>query len=155
AATATIPIVFGTGDDPVQTGLVPSLNRPGGNVTGIVTMNVELAAKRLALLHELLPAAARFAVLLNPSNTTASSATRSALADAQAAGWQIEFLTVSTASDLNTAFATLVQQRVGALLVVPDALFVSRRVQLLTLAARHAIPTVYPSREFAEAGGLM
>jgi ABC-type uncharacterized transport system substrate-binding protein len=155
AATATIPIVFGTGDDPVQTGLVPSLNRPGGNVTGIVTMNVELAAKRLALLHELLPAATRFAVFLNPKNPSASSATRSALADAPAAGWQIEFLTVSTASDLNAAFATLVQQRAGALLVAPDALFVSRRVQLLTLAARHVVPTIYPSREFAEAGGLM
>jgi ABC-type uncharacterized transport system substrate-binding protein len=155
AATATIPIVFGTGDDPVQTGLVPSLNRPGGNVTGIVTMNVELAAKRLALLHELLPAATRFAVFLNPSNPSASSATRSALTDAPAAGWKIEFLTVSTAGDLNAAFATVVRQRVGALLIVPDALFVSRRVQLLTLAARHAVPTIYPSREFAEAGGLM
>jgi putative ABC transport system substrate-binding protein len=155
AATAKIPVVFGVGEDPVQTGLVASLNRPGGNVTGIVTMNVELAAKRLALLHELLPAATRFAVFLNPSNPTISSATRDALADAPAAGWQIEFLTASTASDLRTAFATLVQRRAGALLVAPDALFVTRRVQLLMLAARHAVPTIYPSREYAEAGGLM
>jgi len=155
AATTKIPVVFGVGEDPVQTGLVASLNRPGGNVTGIVTMNVELAAKRLALLHELLPAATRFAVFLNPSNPTISSATRDALTDAPAAGWQIEFLTASTASDLNTAFATLVQWRPGALLVAPDALFVTRRVQLLMLAARHAVPTIYPSREYAEAGGLM
>ena len=155
AATSAIPIVFGTGDDPVQAGLVASLNKPGGNLTGVVTMNVELAAKRLGLLRELLPAATRFAVFLNPNNPTALSATREALADAPVTGGQIEFLTVSTASDLNVAFATLVQRQAGALLVVPDALFVSRRVQLLTLAARHAVPTIYPSREFAEAGGLM
>jgi putative ABC transport system substrate-binding protein len=155
AATSAIPIVFGVGEDPVQTGLVANLNRPGGNVTGIVTMNVDLAAKRLALLHELLPAATRFAVFHNPNNPTNSSTTRDALAGAPTAGWEIEFLTVSSASDLNTAFATLVQRQAGALLVVPDALFVSRRVQLLTLAARHAVPTIYPSREFAEAGGLM
>jgi len=155
AASAKIPVVFGTGDDPVQTGLVASLNKPGGNLTGVVTMNVELAAKRLGLLRELLPAAARFAVFLNPSNPTAASATREALAGTAVIGGQIEFLTVSTAGDLNAAFASLVQKRADALLTTPDSVFVSRRVQLLTLAARHAVPTIYPSREFAEAGGLM
>jgi len=155
AATARIPVVFGTGDDPVQAGLVASLNRPGGNLTGVVTMNVELAAKRLGLLHELLPGATRFAVFVNPSNPTALSTTRDALADTPVTGGQIEFLTVSTTSDLNGAFASLVQKRADALLITPDSVFVSRRVQLLTLAARHAVPTIYPSREFAEAGGLM
>ena len=155
AATAKIPVVFGTGDDPVQAGLVASLNRPGGNLTGVVTMNVELAAKRLGLLHELLPGATRFAVFVNPSNPTALSTTRDALADTPVTGGQIEFLTVSTTSDLNGAFASLVQKRADALLITPDSVFVSRRVQLLTLAARHAVPTIYPSREFAEAGGLM
>jgi len=155
AASAKIPIVFGTGDDPVQAGFVSSLNRPGGNLTGVVTMNVELAAKRLGLLRELLPTATRFAVFLNPNNPAASSATREALADTSVTGGQIEFLTVSTTSDLNAAFASLVQKRAEALLITPDSLFVSRRVQLLTLAARHAVPTIYPSREFVEAGGLM
>ena len=155
AASAKIPIVFGTGDDPVQAGFVSSLNRPGGNLTGVVTMNVELAAKRLGLLRELLPTATRFAVFLNPNNPAASSATREALADTSVTGGQIEFLTVSTTSDLNAAFASLVQKRTEALLITPDTLFVSRRVQLLTLAARHAVPTIYPSREFVEAGGLM
>jgi putative ABC transport system substrate-binding protein len=155
AATAKIPVVFGTGEDPVQAGLVASLNRPGGNLTGVVTMNVELAAKRLGLLHELLPGATRVAVFLDPGIPTISSATRDALAGAPAAGWQIEFLTVSTASDLNAAFASVVQKRAEALLIQPGTIFISRRVQLLTLAARHAVPTIYPSREFAEAGGLM
>jgi ABC-type uncharacterized transport system substrate-binding protein len=155
AASANIPVVFGTGDDPVQAGFVASLNRPGGNITGVVTMNVELAAKRLGLLRELLPAATRFAVFLNPNNPTALSATRDALADTPVIGGQIEFLTVSAPSDLNGAFASLVQKRADALLITPDSVFVSRRVQLLTLAARHAVPTIYPSREFAEAGGLM
>ena len=155
AASAKIPIVFGTGDDPVQAGFVSSLNRPGGNLTGVVTMNVELAAKRLGLLRELLPTATRFAVFLNPNNPAASSATREALADTSVTGGQIEFLTVSTTRDLNAAFASLVQKRAEALLITPDSLFVSRRVQLLTLAARHAVPTIYPSREFVEAGGLM
>jgi putative ABC transport system substrate-binding protein len=155
AATKTIPIVFGFGGDPVQTGLVASLNRPGGNITGIVTMNVELAAKRLGLLHELVPGATRFAVLLNANNSATASLTRDALAAAAPAGWQIEFLAVSTNKDLSAAFASLAQKRADALMVTPELLFVSRRVQLLTLAARHAVPTIYPSREFAEAGGLM
>jgi putative tryptophan/tyrosine transport system substrate-binding protein len=154
AATTTIPVVFGFGGDPVQLGLVARLNRPGGNITGVVTMNVELATKRLGLLHELLPGATRFAVLLNPNNPASASPTRDALAAAPA-GWHIEFLSVTSNSDLNAAFASLVQKRADALLLVPEVIFVSRRVQLLTLAARHAVPTIYPSREFAEAGGLM
>jgi len=154
AATTTIPIVFGFGGDPVQTGLVAILNRPGGNITGVVTMNVEVAAKRLGLLHELVPGATRFAVLVNASNSAAASLTRDALAAAAPAGWQIEFLAVSTNRDLSAAFASFAK-RVDAVMVAPELLFVSRRVQLLTLAARHAVPIIYPSREFAEAGGLM
>jgi putative ABC transport system substrate-binding protein len=154
AATTTIPIVFGFGGDPVQTGQVASLNRPGGNITGVVTMNVEVAAKRLGLLHELVPGATRFAVLVNASNSAAASLTRDALAAAAPAGWQIE-LTVSTNRDLSATFASFAQKRVDAVMVAPELLFVSRRVQLLTLAARHAVPIIYPSREFAEAGGLM
>ena len=155
AATTTIPIVFGFGGDPVQTGLVASLNRPGGNITGVVTMNLELAAKRLGLLHELVPGATCFAVLVNANNSAAASLTRDALAATTPARWQIEFLAVSTNRDLTAAFASLAQKRADALMVTPELLFVSRRVQLLTLAARHAVATIYPSREFAEAGGLM
>jgi putative tryptophan/tyrosine transport system substrate-binding protein len=107
AATATIPIVFAFGGDPVQSGLVASLGRPGGNVTGVVTMNVELAGKRLGLLHELVPTATRFAVLFNPGNAEVSSATRNALAVAARPGWEIESLGVNTGGDLNAAFANL------------------------------------------------
>ena len=154
-ASAKIPIVFGTGDDPVQAGFVASLNRPGGNLTGVVTMNSELATKRLGLLRDLLPTATRFAVFVNPNNPVALSVTREALAAASVTGGQIEFFPVSTASDLNAAFASFGQKRIEALLTTPDSIFVSRRVQLLTLTARHAMPTIYPSREFTEAGGLM
>jgi ABC-type uncharacterized transport system substrate-binding protein len=155
AATTTVPIVFGFGGDPVQSGLVASLSRPGGNVTGVVTMNVELAAKRLGLLHELMPQATRFAVFFNPNNPTTGSVTREALAAAAPAGWHIEFLGVTSHTELNAAFARLVQMRADALLLPPENIFVIRRVQLLTLAARYAVPAIYPSREFAEAGGLM
>src|SRR6516225_3970253 len=118
-------------------------------------MNVELSAKRLGLLHELVPGATRFAVLVNASNSAAVSLTRDALAAAAPAGWQIEFLAVSTNRDLSATFASFAHKRGDAVMVAPGLLFVSRRVQLLTLAARHAVPTIYPSREFAEAGGLM
>jgi putative ABC transport system substrate-binding protein len=155
AATTMVPIVFGFGGDPVQTGLVASLNRPGGNVTGVVTMNVELAGKRLGLLHELVSGATRFAVFHNPNNAYSTSATREAVAAAAPAGWQIEFLGVTTNADLNAAFARLVQIRADAFLISPEVIFVLRRIQLLTLAARYAVPAIYPSREFAEAGGLM
>ncbi len=156
AATTTIPIIFSIGGDPVQFGLVASLNRPGGNVTGVTGMSVDLAAKQLGLLHELLPGATRFAVLVNPKNTpNADAVTRDAQAAAAAIGRQIEVVAATTNSGIDAAFATLVQERADALLVSPDALFNARRVQLITLAVRHAVPAIYPFREDAAAGGLM
>jgi putative ABC transport system substrate-binding protein len=156
AATATIPIVFVTGADPVKLGLVASLNRPGGNATGISDIGVELAAKRLALLHELLPGAARFAALVNPNNP---GITEPFVAEVQTAasaiGRQIEVVTASTSGEIDAAFAALVKKRADAFMISSDILFVTRRVQLLTLAARHAMPAMYHRREFAEAGGLM
>ena len=156
AATTTVPIVFTSAADPVKIGLVASLNRPGGNVTGISDIGVELGAKRLGLLHELLPGAARYAALVNPNNPflTEPFVTEVQTA-ASAIGRQFEIVTASTNSDIDTAFATLVKIRADAFLVSPDALFVTRRVQLITLAARHAVPAMYFRREFAEAGGLM
>ena len=155
AATTTIPIVFGIGGDPVQTGLVANLNRPGGNVTGYSSMNAELAAKQVGLLHELLPAASRFAVLVNPANLSNELVTRDVQTGAAALGLQIEVLSASTNRDITTAFTTLLQKRAGGLLVSPDPLFVSRHTQFVTLAARHAVPTINFDRAFAEAGGLM
>jgi putative tryptophan/tyrosine transport system substrate-binding protein len=155
AATTTIPIVFGGGFDPVQAGLVASLNRPGGNVTGVNFMTVETGGKRVGLLHELLPGAARFAILVNPTNPSAEPNITEARAAASVIGRQIEVLTASTNRDIDTAFASLVQKRADALLVSPEPLFTARRVQLVTLAARHAVPAIYPIREFAEIGGLM
>jgi putative ABC transport system substrate-binding protein len=156
AATSTIPIVFVTGADPVKMGLVASLNRPGGNATGISDIGVELGAKRLALLHELLPNAARFAALVNPDNP---GITEPFVAELQTAGSRIgrkiEVVTASTNSGIDTAFAKLVKMRADAFLISPEALFVARRSQLLTLAARHAVPALYHRREFADAGGLM
>jgi ABC-type uncharacterized transport system substrate-binding protein len=140
----------------VKTGLVASLNRPGGNVTGISDIGVELAAKRVGLLHELLPAAARFALLVNPDNPGITEPFVAEVRTAASAiGRQIEVVTARTNSDIDRAFATLVDKRADAFLVSTDALFVTRRVQLVTLAARHAVPAMYFRREFAEAGGLM
>jgi len=155
AATSTIPIVFSLGLDPVQLGLVASLSRPGGNITGVNSMSNELVAKRLGLLHELLPTATRFAVLVNPKNPTTESLKKDVEVAAAAIGPQIEFFTASTGVDIDTAFASLVQRRADALLVHPDNLFINRRIQLTTLAARHAVPAIYPLRPDAEAGGLM
>jgi putative ABC transport system substrate-binding protein len=155
AATTTIPIVFSLGLDPVQLGLVASLSRPGGNITGVNSMSNELVAKRLGLLHELLPTATRFAVLVNPKNPTTESLKKDVEAAAAAIGPQIEFFTASTGVDIDAAFVSLVQKRVDALVVHPDNLFINRRVQLTTLAARHAVPAIYPLRPDAEAGGLM
>jgi ABC-type uncharacterized transport system substrate-binding protein len=156
AATTTIPIVFLTGADPVKIGLVASLNRPGGNATGISDIGVELGAKRLGLLHELLPRAARFAVLVNPDNPVV---TESFVTELRTAAWRIErhieVVTARTKSEIDTAFATLLKNQADAFLVSPDSLFVSRRVQLTTLAARHVLPALYHRRELAEAGGLM
>ena len=155
SATTTIPIVFSAGGDPVQTGLVASLNRPGGNVTGVSSMSGELGAKRLGLLQELVPRAARFAVLVNPNNPLAEAFVADVRAAAAAIGWQVEVLTASTSRDIDAAFAMLVEKRADTLLVGLDPLFVSSRVQLATLAARHAVPAIYPFRDDAEAGGLM
>jgi len=155
AATSTIPIVFSLGLDPVQLGLVASLSRPGGNITGVNSMSNELVAKRLGLLHELLPTATRFAVLVNPKNPTTESLKKDVEVAAAAIGPQIEFFTASTGVDIDTAFVSLVQRRADALLVHPDNLFINRRIQLTTLAARHAVPAIYPLRPDAEAGGLM
>jgi putative tryptophan/tyrosine transport system substrate-binding protein len=155
AATETIPIVFVSGADPVQLGLVASLNRPGGNVTGIGTMNVELGAKRLGLLHELLPGAARFALLIDPGYPQTQSTIAEVQAAASAIGRPIDILTARTNRDIKMAFATAVQNRVEALLISPAPLFTNRLVQLATLAARHAMPAIYSLREFAHAGGLM
>ena len=155
AATSTVPIVFGGGIDPVQAGLVASLNRPGGNVTGVTSMNVEIETKRLGLLHDLLPQATRFAVLVNPDNPFAEIEIKGAQATAATIGGQIEILTARTNREIDDAFASLVQQRADALLIGPDVFFTNRRVQLATLAVRHGVPAIYSFREFAEAGGLM
>jgi ABC-type uncharacterized transport system substrate-binding protein len=156
AATTTIPIVFGVAQDPVRLGLVASLARPGGNATGINFFVSELAAKRLELLRELIPAATRVAVLVNPSNV---SSTESTLRDigpaAHALGLQLQAFNASASSEIDAAFATIVRERHDALFVGPDAFFITRRMQLAHLASRHAVPTTYPLRDFAEAGGLM
>jgi putative ABC transport system substrate-binding protein len=156
AATKTIPTVFGVGDDPVKLGLVASLARPGGNATGINFFIAELAAKRLGLLHELVPGATRVAVLVNPTDQVRTeSNVRDVETAAGATGLQIQILKASTIGEIDAAFATIVQERADALFVVPDSFFNSRRVQLATLTARHAIPAVYPVRDYVEAGGLM
>jgi ABC-type uncharacterized transport system substrate-binding protein len=156
AATTTIPIVFGVGEDPVRLGLVASLARPGGNATGINFFTGELAAKRLGLLHELVPKAVRIAVLVNPANIPmAEAALRDIPGAARAIGLQIQVLNASTAREIEAAFATLVRDRAEALYVAGDIFFVSRRVQFATLAASYRIPATYPSREAVEAGGLM
>jgi putative ABC transport system substrate-binding protein len=156
AATATIPIVFGVGEDPVKLGLVASLARPGGNATGINLFNVEVATKRLGLLHELVPKAVRIAVLVNPANaTTAESTLRYIPEAALAIGLQILVLNASTSREIDTAFATLVRERAVALFVAPDSFFISRRVQFANLTARDRIPAAYSDRDSVEAGGLM
>jgi putative tryptophan/tyrosine transport system substrate-binding protein len=155
AATTTIPIVFSMGGDPVESGLVASFNRPGGNITGISSQNVELAGKRLGLLHELIPKAARFAVLINPTHPFAERAIRDAQAAAAGIGRQIEVVTANTNREIDAAFVSLAQKRADALLVPPVAPFNGRRVQIVTLAAHHRLPAVYPWREALEAGGLM
>jgi putative ABC transport system substrate-binding protein len=153
--TTTIPIVFSTGVDPVQTGLVRSLNQPGGNATGVADVAVGVVGKRLELLHELLPGAVRFALLVNPGITSGDSTIAEMESAAAAIGKQIEILSATTNLDIDAAFASLAQKRADALLVAPQVLFSTRRVQLVTLAARHAVPTMYYQREYVEAGGLM
>jgi ABC-type uncharacterized transport system substrate-binding protein len=156
ATTQTVPIVFGVSEDPVKLGLVASLARPGGNLTGINFFVAELVAKRLGLLRELVPAASRIAVLVNPANVQTASATLSeAEPAARALGLQIQVFTASSNREIDTAYAAIVRERPDALFVAPDALFVNRRVQLIALAARHALPATYAVREYVEAGGLM
>ena len=155
-ATATVPIVFGVGEDPVKLGLVASLARPGSNATGINFFGHEVAAKRLGLLHELVPKAVRIAVLVNPANAPSAEAALRAIPDAaRAIGLQTQFLKASTSEEIEAAFATLLRDPADALFVAGDGFFVSRRVQLATLTARHAIPAIYSVREYVEAGGLM
>ena len=154
-ATKTIPIVFRTGGDPVQLGLVASLNRPGGNVTGVNAMSLETGTKRLGLLLELLPGATRFAVLFNPGGLNAEPARKELPAAAASIGRQIEFFGASSSQQIDAAFANLAQKRPDALLVVPEGLLINRRVQIVINATRHALPAIYPDRGFAEIGGLM
>jgi putative ABC transport system substrate-binding protein len=155
AATTTIPIVFNATGDPVATGLVASLNRPGGNATGLSSLGGELGAKRLGLLHELVPDAARFALLVNPESRYAQSMIEETQTMAAAIGGQIEAFTAGTTRAIDAAFTSLVQKRAEALVVGLSALFDSRRVQMTTLAAHHRLPAIYALRDFVEVGGLM
>jgi putative tryptophan/tyrosine transport system substrate-binding protein len=155
SATTSIPIVFLTGGDPVESGLVTSLSRPGGNLTGVTVLSVELAAKLLELGHELAPAAAVMALLVNPTSTFAETQSRDAQAAARKLGLQLQILHASTERDFDAVFATSAQLRAGALVIGPDAFFTNNRERLATLAVRHALPAIYGLREFAEAGGLM
>ena len=156
ATTTTIPIVFSIGDDPVKHGLVASLSRPGGNATGINFFSSEVTAKRLGLLRELLPKAARIGVLVNPANVEITERTVKAVnAAADALGLQIQVLNASNGNEIDAAFTTLVSGRADGLLVGPDAFFVSRRVQIAILAARHMVPAIYTVDDYAEAGGLI
>jgi ABC-type uncharacterized transport system substrate-binding protein len=155
AVTTTIPIVFEMGADPVRLGLVTSLNRPGGNVTGVTNLLSELGSKRLGLLRELVPRATVIATLINPDYPDAESQSRDAEAAARALGLQFIIVRASTEREMETAFATMAQQGTGALLVGPDTFFAEQRDRIVALAARHAIPTLYWRREFAQAGGLM
>jgi putative tryptophan/tyrosine transport system substrate-binding protein len=156
AATATIPIVFGVGEDPVQLGLVASLARPGGNATGINFFTREVVAKRLGLLHDLVPKAVRVAVLLNPANASSAGTTlREVQEAALTIGLQIQILNATTIGEIDTAFATLARERPDALFVGPDGFFNSRGVQIATLTARDRIPAAYESRTIVAVGGLM
>ena len=155
AATKTIPIVFLTGADPVKTGLVDSFSRPGGNLTGVSVLISILGPKRLELLSELLPSTSTIALLVNPDNPNVGADVPETEAAANALGRHLEVLTATTERALETAFTSLVERQAGALVVMPDPFFFARREQLVALATRYAVPTVYPIREYAVAGGLM
>jgi putative tryptophan/tyrosine transport system substrate-binding protein len=156
AATATIPIVFEVAVDPIKVGLIASLNRPGGNLTGVTNLNVEVGPKRLELLHELVPTATVIALLVNPTSPDIAEAYTHALqAAARALGLQLHVLRASTERDFDTVFATLVQLRAGALDITPDVFFTARSEQLAALTLRNAVPAIYEYRPFAAAGGLM
>jgi putative tryptophan/tyrosine transport system substrate-binding protein len=155
AATTTIPLVFSVTDDPVALGLVASLARPGGNATGVTFLLAELGAKQLGLLRELVPTATRIGLLVNPNNSTSKVQTSDVVAAASAVGATIDVVRAGDSREIETAFVALVRNSADALLVGTDPFLFSRRVQLATLAARHAIPAIYPVRENAEVGGLM
>jgi putative ABC transport system substrate-binding protein len=154
-ATTTVPIVFYFGGDPVELGLVASLNRPGGNLTGVTPLNTALGPKRLELLHELVPTASTIALLVNPAGPSAEGHLRDLPGAARTIGVQLHVLRASSERDFDTVFATLGELRVGALLIGNDGFFTNRIEQLAALAIRHAVPAIYPYREFAAAGGLM
>jgi putative tryptophan/tyrosine transport system substrate-binding protein len=155
AASATIPIVFISGSDPIEAGLVTSLNRPAENVTGVSLFAVPLIAKRLELLHELVPGTTAVAVLINPANPNAESNMRDITAAGHSTGLHIEFIKASGEQDFDAAFSTISQQRASALIISADGFFASRRAQLVALSARVAVPTMYFQREFVDAGGLI
>ena len=156
AATATIPILFASAGDPVAVGLVASLSRPGGNITGVTSLAVQLGAKQLEVLHELVPTATSIALLVNPTNpTNADTLSRDLQVAARTRGVELHVLHASTESDFDTAFASLRQLRASALIIASDAFFNSRTQLLTALAARHAVPTIYPYREYVSAGGLV
>jgi putative tryptophan/tyrosine transport system substrate-binding protein len=155
AATTTIPIVFAIADDPVRLGLVVSIARPGGNLTGINFLGLELTAKRLELLRELVPAATRVAVLVDPANANTESTLRDVESAARAMGLQIRVLSAGTSREIDAAFATFVRERPDALFVGGESFFTGRRVQLALLAGRYGVPASYSGREYVEAGGLM
>ena len=155
-ATATIPIVFTTGGDPVKAGLVAALNKPGGNITGITSTNVQVGAKWIGLMHDLLPNAMRFALLVNPRVRANTAGMATDIQGAAATiGLQVEVLYAETVSELETALASAAQRRAGALMIAPDALFLDRRAQIAALALHHGLPAIYVNRAFPEAGGLM
>jgi putative ABC transport system substrate-binding protein len=156
AATTTIPIVFETGADPVELGLVPNLNHPGGNISGVTQTNQEVTPKRLQLLHELVPSASIMALLVNPaSHYQAESQAKEVLSAAHTLGLELHVLNASTDSDFDALFTTLTQLRAGGLVIASDPFFIGRSEQLAALTLRHAVPTIFETRAFAAAGGLM
>jgi putative ABC transport system substrate-binding protein len=155
AATAKIPIVFVTGDDPVENGLVKSLNRPGGNITGVTLISSVLGSKQVGLLRELVSATTSIAFLMNPNNSSSVRNVSEAKDAAQSVWQQVHVLHARTVTEIETAFAKMAQEKVGALVVVPDTFLISRRDQIVALAARYAVPTMYQFRDYALAGGLM
>jgi putative ABC transport system substrate-binding protein len=155
AANSTIPIVFGTGDDPVRLGLVASLNRPGGNLTGVTNLNVELEGKRFAMMHALVSPGQTIAALVNAGNPAADRQASNIQEAARNLGREVRVLRPANDREIEAAFKTMVQEHLGALFVAADVYFVTKRVQLATLASYNAIPSFYSRREFAEAGGLV
>jgi ABC-type uncharacterized transport system substrate-binding protein len=155
AATSTTPIIFTAASDPVKAGLVASLNRPGGNVTGVAALTAEMDAKRMELLHEMVPKTTKIGALVNPNRPDSEAQVQDAQTAAQTIGQQLVVLRAGTERDLDNVFTTLVEQRVGALLVAADPFFANRRAQVIALSERYAIPAIYQFREFSVAGGLM